>query len=96
MADRRRIMQVLGNLLSNAARHSSESSAIRVSAVRDVREPVDGLTSQKEMEVEVVVTAYISALWVASTRSGGSRPPKSAKSGRTELVCGTQPQNNLD
>ena len=35
MADRRRIVQVLGNLLSNAARHSLESSAIRVSAVRD-------------------------------------------------------------
>ncbi len=35
MADRRRFAQVLGNLLSNAARHSSESSAIRVSAVKD-------------------------------------------------------------
>ena len=35
MADRRRIVQVLGNLLSNAARNSSESSVIRVSAVRD-------------------------------------------------------------
>ena len=35
MADRRRIVQVLGNLLSNAARNSSESSAIRVSAIRD-------------------------------------------------------------
>ena len=35
MADRRRIAQVLGNLLSNAARHSPESSVIRVSAVRD-------------------------------------------------------------
>ena len=34
MADRRRIAQVLGNLLSNAARHSSESSIIRVTAVR--------------------------------------------------------------
>ncbi|MXZ03010.1 MAG: response regulator [Chloroflexi bacterium] len=33
MADRRRIVQVLGNLLSNAARHSSESSVIRVTAV---------------------------------------------------------------
>ena len=29
MADRRRIVQVLGNLLTNAARHSSESSVIR-------------------------------------------------------------------
>ena len=34
MADRRRIVQVLGNLLSNAARHSPESSPIRVTAVR--------------------------------------------------------------
>ena len=32
-ADHRRIVQVLGNLLSNAARHSHESSAIRVAAV---------------------------------------------------------------
>ena len=32
-ADRRRIVQVLNNLLSNAARHSPEPSAIRVSAV---------------------------------------------------------------
>ena len=34
-ADRRRIVQVLGNLLSNAARHSPESSAIRLSAARE-------------------------------------------------------------
>ena len=32
MTDRSRIIQVLGNLLANAARHSPESSAIRVSA----------------------------------------------------------------
>ena len=35
LADRRRIVQVLGNLLANAARHSPESSAIRVTAVRE-------------------------------------------------------------
>ena len=35
MADRLRIVQVLGNLLSNAARHSPEASSIRVSAVRE-------------------------------------------------------------
>ena len=34
MADGRRIVQVLGNLLTNAARHSSESSAIRLTAVQ--------------------------------------------------------------
>ena len=34
-ADQRRIVQVLGNLLSNAGRHSPESSVITVSAVRE-------------------------------------------------------------
>ena len=34
VADRRRVVQVLSNLLSNAAQNSSESSVIRVSAVR--------------------------------------------------------------
>ena len=35
MADKRRIIQVLNNLLSNASRHSPESSPIRVVAARD-------------------------------------------------------------
>ena len=35
LADPRRIVQVLNNLLSNAARHSPRSSPIRVAAVRD-------------------------------------------------------------
>ena len=35
MADRERIVQVLNNLLSNAARHSPESSPIRVEAARE-------------------------------------------------------------
>ena len=35
LADRRRIIQVLGNLLSNAARQSPESSVIKVTAVQD-------------------------------------------------------------
>ena len=35
MADRRRIVQVLNNLLANAARYSQASSAIRLTAVRE-------------------------------------------------------------
>ncbi len=35
MTDRRRIVQVLNNLLANAARHAPESSAIRISALRE-------------------------------------------------------------
>ena len=35
MADRRRILQVLNNLFSNASRHAPDSSPIRVAAVRD-------------------------------------------------------------
>ena len=35
MADRRRIVQVLNNLLANAARHAPESSPVRVAAVRE-------------------------------------------------------------
>ena len=35
MADRERVVQVLTNLLSNAARHSAESSPIRIDARRD-------------------------------------------------------------
>ena len=35
MADRRRIVQVLNNLLANAARHTEPSSVIRVAAARD-------------------------------------------------------------
>ena len=35
MVDRLRIVQVLSNLLSNAARHSPESAKIRIDAVRD-------------------------------------------------------------
>ncbi|MDD9990826.1 MAG: response regulator [Rhodospirillales bacterium] len=35
MADRRRVVQVLNNLLANAARHTREPAVIRVAAVRD-------------------------------------------------------------
>ena len=35
MSDRRRIVQVLSNLISNAARHSQDSTAIRVMAMEE-------------------------------------------------------------
>ena len=46
MADERRILQVLGNLLSNAARHSPESSPIHVDAVRDRFEVAISISDQ--------------------------------------------------
>ena len=46
MADERRIVQVLGNLLANAARHSPESSAIHLAAVRDGLEVAVSVTDE--------------------------------------------------
>ena len=38
LADRRRIVQVLNNLLANAARHTAASAVVRIAAVRDGQE----------------------------------------------------------
>ena len=46
MADERRIVQVLNNLFSNAARHSPEFSVIEVSAVRDGIEVAISVTDE--------------------------------------------------
>ena len=46
MADKRRIVQVLNNLFSNAARHSPGSSPIEVSAVRDGIEVAVSVTDE--------------------------------------------------
>ena len=46
MADERRIVQVLNNLFSNAARHSPDSSPIEISAVRDGIEVAISVTDQ--------------------------------------------------
>ncbi len=58
MADRRRIVQVLGNLLSNAAKHSPESSPIHVAvSVEDIHvqfsvsDHGDGLSSDLLMQL---------------------------------------------
>lgn len=46
MADRRRIVQVISNLLSNAAKHSSERTAIRVSLEREEFQVVIAVTDE--------------------------------------------------
>ncbi|MDE2752117.1 MAG: ATP-binding protein, partial [Gemmatimonadota bacterium] len=46
MADRRRIVQVIGNLLANAARHSPGATPIRVSAVREAMHVVFSVTDE--------------------------------------------------
>ena len=46
MADERRIVQVLGNLFSNAARHAPQSSPIHVAAVRERLEVAVSVTDE--------------------------------------------------
>ena len=46
LADPGRVVQVLGNLLSNAARHSPEASAITVAAARDGRQVAVSVADQ--------------------------------------------------
>ena len=48
MADARRIVQVLTNLLDNAARHSVDTAPIRVSAVRDGAKVAVSMTDEGE------------------------------------------------
>ena len=54
MADRRRLVQVLGNLLDNAARHSPDSTTVRITAVREgvhvevsVADQGEGVTAER-------------------------------------------------
>ena len=62
MADRRRIVQVVGNLLCNAASHFSESSAIRVSA------------PQKELHVDFSVACDGVGISTERHLAGGGPP----------------------
>ena len=84
MADRRRIVQVLNNLLSNAARNAPESSDIRVSAVREddhvsvsvsdegpSRTRASGITELVSSHARFVQTAWIEFTTVAG--GGGYR-----------------------
>ena len=72
MADRRRIVQVLGNLLANAARHSPESSVIRVSAVKgDVHVAVSVADEGRGIPVERLPRLFRKFSRVESEEQGG-------------------------
>ena len=73
MVDRRRITQVIGNLLSNAARHSPESSAIRVRAVRDgVHVAVTVSDEGRGIPAEQLPRLFGKFSTISSRDSGGS------------------------
>ena len=64
MADQRRIVQVLANLLSNAARHSGADSPIRVSAVAE--------------RFQVAISISDQGQGIAAERHDGPTPPGAA------------------
>ena len=72
MADRGRIVQVLGNLLSNAARHSSESSFIRVSAAQeDVHVAISITDEGRGIPAENLPNLFRKFSYVQSKEQGG-------------------------
>ena len=72
MADRRRIVQVLGTLLSNAARHSSESSGIGVTVERqDVHIAVSVSDEGRGIPAESLPNLFRKFSRVQSEEQGG-------------------------
>ena len=83
LADRQRIVQVLNNLFTNAARHSPESSPIRVAAVRD------GLHVSVSVSDEGggVPAEQLSRLFRKYTDAGGDRDRGLRGSGLGLAIC---------
>ncbi len=83
LADRQRIVQVLNNLFTNAARHSPESSPIRVAAVRD------GLHVSVSVSDEGggVPAEQLSSLFRKYTDAGGDRDRGLRGSGLGLAIC---------
>ncbi len=79
MTDRRRIVQVLNNLLANAARHSPESAPIRVSAMRDGVHVAVSVTD----EGKGVAPELLPQLFRKYTGAGGER----AGTGLGLVIC---------
>ena len=71
MADRGRVVQVLVNLLSNAAKHSPVGSTIRVSAVRDDAHVAVSVTDQGR-GIETELLPHLFRKFSRAEGSGGS------------------------
>ena len=84
MADERRVVQVLNNLVSNAARHSPPSSPIDVGALRDGLEVAISVTD----EGRGIPPEQLPHLFrrYADT-GGGGRPPAAAGFGLGLAIC---------
>ena len=89
LADRRRIVQVLVNLLSNAARHSPESSVIRVSAAReDVFVAVSVSDEGRGIPAEHLPHLFRKFSGGRSTERSGDRPwERSGDTGLGLAIC---------
>ena len=73
MADGRRIVQVLNNLLTNASRHSPQTSPIRVAAARDGAHVAVSVTDQGEgMEPEQLTRLFRRHAGAGDGEDGGS------------------------
>ena len=84
LADGRRIVQVLNNLLANAARHSPESAPIRVAAVRDRLQVTVSVTD----EGRGVPPEQLPQLFRKHAVTGGGRGPSSlGRSGLGLSIC---------
>ena len=84
MADRARIVQVLNNLISNAARHSPESSPIRISAARDGVHVAISVTD-KGRGVPPERLPHLFSKYAAVP--GGDRKPRQVGAGLGLAIC---------
>ena len=84
MTDRRRIVQVLNNLLSNAARHAPESSAIRVSALHEDAHVAVAVSDRgRGMAPEQLAQLFLKHVGL----EGGEREGKRAGHGLGLAIC---------
>ena len=74
MADRQRIVQVLSNLLSNAAKNAPESSSVRVAAARDGDDVAISVSDAgRGMSPEVLADLFREPAAAGVDRAGGDR-----------------------